>query len=115
MATKIRIPGFTIKDGKVVHEMRRLSVCDRLKQQCSARVRVKRASGTSFEAQRPEFSDAVDIGSGAPIFPAPPFTRTRHGVLPQQLMQCRPREPRARTFTASNSNPSALPAAVNRR
>jgi len=42
MSRKIRIPGFRVKEGKVVRDGRRLDVATRLKQRSSKRVRIKR-------------------------------------------------------------------------
>jgi hypothetical protein len=39
---RIRVPGFKIKDGKIVHDDRRLDVSARLQQRKSKRVRVVR-------------------------------------------------------------------------
>lgn len=42
MSRSIRIPGFRVKDGKVIRDERRLSVSDRLKRRGPSRVRIKR-------------------------------------------------------------------------
>jgi len=42
MIRPVRITGFRIRDGKVIRDVRQLSVSERLKRQSSTRVRIKR-------------------------------------------------------------------------
>jgi hypothetical protein len=61
-ARKISLPGFRVKDGKVVRDLRRLSVCDRLKLRGSSRVRVKRAGDITVAAVAPASAgDRTDL------------------------------------------------------
>jgi hypothetical protein len=95
--TSIALKGFRVDThGKVQRDVRRLSVCDQLKQRSSPRVRVNRGRQASFEATTPAAEPRRRRGgtptSGAKPrrphggvgrdYPTPRLNaRARHGVL----------------------------------
>src|SRR5262249_10570844 len=90
--TSIALKGFTIKDGKVARDVRRLSVSARQQRQASSRVRVSRGrAATSFAAPTPAAEPrrrptpgaklSRSRGGAARDFSTHRNARARHGVV----------------------------------